>query len=410
MRLAFVDHVFSWPPLGGAPADVYYTMSGLQKLGYDVHLFYGREPDNWFLSDVETDDLPFDCTAVDFHRSEVTPSNIVQRYRAAVDAYQPDVVFNCFAFLIKPYIAEALNHYPQIARYYAYEPFCPRDYRLWKDFKTCPYNFLTTPNVCNRCTFERLWRSLRTGRPDGYSWEYQTTEAYTRGYHEKLKQSIRDFAGIIVYNQFTKNLLGDLNDNVHVIGGGVRLEDFDYTPLELKPKGEKTIILMTGRAEDVSKGTKNLHKAGEILSAERDDFQIWITDTNQRYDTDWFKAIGWHPFSEIKEFYKRADICCVPSIWEEPFGLVAVEAMATGRACVVANVGGLQEIVVEGETGHIFDRDDPAALADALRKLLDDPDKRRAMGDAGRKRVEDVYTWDKVIGGQYPPMLEEIVG
>jgi glycosyltransferase involved in cell wall biosynthesis len=409
MRLAFVDHVFSWPPLGGAPADVYYTIRGLQALGHEVRLFYGAEPDNWFLSEVAEQELPFECTRVEFLRGEVTPENVAARYRAAVDAFAPDVVFNCFAFLIKPFIAQALSHYPQICRYYAYEPFCPRDYRLWLDFKTCPNNFLSTPNVCNKCTWKRLWRSLRTGRPDGYAWEYQATEAYTKRYHELLLKSIEDYSAIIVYNHFTKDLLGGRNANVHVIGGGVNLDEFSYSPLEPKAAGEKTIILMTGRAEDLSKGAKNLWKAGEMLARTRDDFQIWITDTDQRLDTPWFKAIGWHPFSKIKEFYRQADICCVPSVWEEPFGLVAVEAMATGRACVVSDVGGLQEIVVEGETGHIFDRDDPAALAAALGKALASHETRRAMGDAGRRRVEELYTWDKVIARHYPAMLEAAV-
>ena len=164
---------------------------------------------------------------------------------------------------------------------------------------------------------------------------------------------------------------------------------------------------MTGRAEDLSKGTMNLWKAGEILARTRDDFQIWITDTDQRHDTPWFKAIGWHPINKVKEFYQQSDICAVPSTWEEPFGLVAIEAMATGRPCVVADVGGLQDIVIPGETGFIFDRDSPAALAEALAKLLDDPEGRRRMGDAGRKRVEENYTWDRVINDNYPRIIEE---
>ena len=44
MRLAFIDLVFSWPPLGGAPADLYYTMEGLRKLGHEPHLFFAADP------------------------------------------------------------------------------------------------------------------------------------------------------------------------------------------------------------------------------------------------------------------------------------------------------------------------------------------------------------------------------
>ena len=407
MRIAFVDHVFTWPPLGGAPADLYYTMQGIAALGHEVHLFYGQELNNWAMRPVQRDLLPFASTAIEYEREEVVPEFAMRRYREEVDTFKPDLVFQCFTFLMKPYLCKALSHYPQVCRYYAYEPFCLRDYRLWRDYHTCPYNYLTTPNVCRKCTFDRLWRQMRTGRPDGYTFEYQATEAHTERYHQLLLETMRDFKSIIVYNRFTKGLIGEVNANVNVIGGGVRLEDYPYVPLQAKPKGERTIILMTGRAEDLSKGTLNLWKAGEILARTRDDFQIWITDTDQRHDTPWFKAIGWHPINKVKEFYQRSDICAVPSTWEEPFGLVAIEAMATGRPCVVADVGGLQDIVIPGETGFIFDRDSPAALAEALAKLLDDPEGRRRMGDAGRKRVEENYTWDRVINDNYPRIIEE---
>ncbi|MFM1919068.1 MAG: D-inositol 3-phosphate glycosyltransferase [Candidatus Hydrogenedentota bacterium] len=407
MRIAFVDHVFTWPPLGGAPADLYYTMQGIAALGHEVHLFYGQVKNNWALPPVQRDALPFKSTAIEYEHDEIVPEFAMRKYREAVDTYRPDLVFQCFTFLMKPYLSKALSHYPQVSRYYAYEPFCLRDYRLWRDFHTCPYNFLTTPNVCRKCTFNRLWRQLRTGRPDAYAFEYQVTGAHAEPYHALLHKTLADYKAVIVYNHFTKRLLGDINPNVHVIGGGVRLEDYPYVPLEPKEAGKRAIILMTGRAEDISKGTMNLWKAGEILARTRDDFQIWITDTNQRHDTEWFKAIGWHPIAKVKEFYQQADICAVPSTWEEPFGLVAIEAMATGRPCVVADVGGLQDIVVEGETGHIFDRDSPEALAAALAKLLDDPAARRRMGDAGRRRVEENYTWEHVVQSNYPRIIEE---
>lgn len=407
MRIAFIDHVFTWPPLGGAPADLYYTMQGIAALGHEVHLFYGQQRDNWAMAPVRQDLLPFDATAIEYDREEITPEFAMRRYREEVDAWNPDLVFQCFTFLMKPYLTQALSHYPQVARYYAYEPFCPRDYRLWKNKHTCSYNYLTTPHVCGKCTWKQLWRQLRTGRPDAYSYEYQVTEAYTDKYHQLLCDTIRDYKSIIVYNRFTKRLLGDLNSNVHVVGGGVRLQDFVYSPLEAKAAGEKTIILMTGRAEDLSKGTKNLWAAGEMLSRTREDFQIWITDTNQQHDTPWFKAIGWHTIEAVRDFYRQADIFCAPSTWEEPFGLVAVEAMATGRPCVVSDVGGLQDIVVHGETGYIFDRNSAAALAEALAPLLDDAALRRRMGDAGRRRVEEHYTWERVIEEHYPRIIAE---
>ncbi len=408
MRLAFIDVVFSWPPLGGAPADLYYTMSGLQALGHDVHLFYAVLSSNGAKDPVDESALPFEATRLSFAWREMDATNTPRRFREAVDHWKPDVVFQCFSFFLKPLITEALAHYPQVARYYAYEPFCPRDYRLFKDYETCPNNYLRTPNVCRRCAAKAMWRSMRTGHPDAYVLEYQLTRAYSPAYYKRLMATLRDYRAIVVYNHFTKGLLAGVNDRVHVIGGGVNLEDFQHVPLASKRAKDKAIILMTGRAEDDSKGIKTLQAAGEILAKERKDFEIWATHPEEHRETEVFKPIGWHPFSEIKEFYKQSDICVAPSIWEEPFGLVAVEAMATGRPVVAADVGGLQEIVLHGETGFVFPRNNAEELAAHLRTLLDNPQRCRDMGEAGRRRVEECYQWDAVISGNYEQLLEEV--
>jgi len=409
MRLAFVDLVFSWPPLGGAPLDLYYTISGLQELGHEVHLFYGAEVENWRLEAVQEDRLPFPATRLPFTAAETTPEIMGGRFRAAVDAWKPDVVFQCFGFFMKPYVSLALSHYPQVARYYAYEPFCPRDYRLfWKD-KTCSKNYLHTPNTCRRCTANALRKNFLMGLVTGYALEYERTRAWSPQYHADMLASLRSYKAVIVYNHFTKRLLEGITDRVHVIDGGVHFEDFDYVPLPEKGRSERTVIFMSGRAEDPTKGLKTLLDAGKLLWRERQDFEIWATLPDNPYHYPWFKALGWHDFKQIMKFYQTSDICVTPSTWEEPFGLVAVEAMATGRPCVVSDVGGLQEIVIPGETGYVFKRRNAKDLAKYLRIMLDDPALRRRMGDAGRKRVEEVYDWKQVIRHHYPPLLEEVV-
>lgn len=407
MKLAFLDYVFTWPPLGGAPADLYYTMSGLQRLGHEVHLFFLAPSDNIFFKPVESDTLPFASTRLEYRYETSSPEDIGALFRQAVDAWAPDIVFQCFGFFMKPYVAKALERYPQIARYYAYEPFCPRDYRLYIHDRTCPYNYLRTPNECNRCTIGNMLPNIRTGDPAGYVGEYLATRAHTQAFYDLHAETLAMYKGVIVYNHFAKGLLEGFTDRVHVIGGGVRLDDFHYTPVPERGPGEKKIILMTGRTDDMSKGITKLKEAGEILYAQRNDFEIWFTHPDQLLELEWFKPIGWHRFDVLKEFYQKSDICVVPSLWQEPFGLVAVEAMATGRPVVVSDVGGLQEIVVHDETGYVYHRDDADELAQCLARLLDDAGLRRRMGDAGRKRVEENYAWDKVIETHYPPMLEE---
>jgi glycosyltransferase involved in cell wall biosynthesis len=68
-----------------------------------------------------------------------------------------------------------------------------------------------------------------------------------------------------------------------------------------------------------------------------------------------------------------------------------IEAMAAGLPVVASNVGGLRELVRDGETGVLVPAGDPAALADALRPLLADPQLRRRLGSAGRVRAKTLF-------------------
>jgi glycosyltransferase involved in cell wall biosynthesis len=104
--------------------------------------------------------------------------------------------------------------------------------------------------------------------------------------------------------------------------------------------------------------------------------------------------LGTIPRRELADRYRRAAIFCLPSR-QEGFGIVFVEAMACGKPVVAARAAAVPETVVDGETGLLVDPDDPAALAQALFALLSDRDRCRAMGEAGRRRVER-YRADRV--------------
>jgi glycogen synthase len=101
------------------------------------------------------------------------------------------------------------------------------------------------------------------------------------------------------------------------------------------------------------------------------------------------------PVEEVVQLYSHAAVFACPSVYE-PFGLINLEAMACGTPVVASAVGGIVEVVDDGVTGMLVPPARPDELAAAIRSLLDDPARARAMGAAGRKRVEEKFSWASV--------------
>jgi glycosyltransferase involved in cell wall biosynthesis len=101
--------------------------------------------------------------------------------------------------------------------------------------------------------------------------------------------------------------------------------------------------------------------------------------------------------SETASFLRRADIVWVPSL--RGGGVcAALEAMAAGRPVVASHLPDLAEIVLDGETGFLVEPNNKAALARQTRLLLDDPQRRRRMGEAGQQHVREHFSLERLVG------------
>ena len=101
------------------------------------------------------------------------------------------------------------------------------------------------------------------------------------------------------------------------------------------------------------------------------------------------------PVPVVTQLYSHAAVFCCPSVYE-PFGLINLEAMACETPVVASGVGGILEVVEHGKTGLLVPPAQPAALAEALTRVLGNPDRARDMGKAGRRRVEEKFAWASV--------------
>lgn len=105
-------------------------------------------------------------------------------------------------------------------------------------------------------------------------------------------------------------------------------------------------------------------------------------------------ALGFVPHEELEGLYGRAAVVACPSR-REGFGVVCAEAMAHGRPVVAGAVGGLLDLVVDGETGLLVSPRDVAALRAALQRLLADRELRHRLGAAGRERIREHFSWER---------------
>ena len=112
-----------------------------------------------------------------------------------------------------------------------------------------------------------------------------------------------------------------------------------------------------------------------------------------------------HDDAQLVRLYQEADVFVLPTR-AECFGLVLTEAMAAGLPVVSCSVGGLAEVVEHNTTGLLIPPDDPASLAQALQRLIDDRDLRWRMGTAGRRRAEERFDARKNVARVIDVMRE----
>ena len=119
--------------------------------------------------------------------------------------------------------------------------------------------------------------------------------------------------------------------------------------------------------------------------------QALMQQISQAGLSDRFIWLGLVSQDEVLQWYRRVSITVACPL-NEGFGLTVIEGMACGSAVIASRTGGFEQMVVEGETGHLVPTGDVAALAEALAKLMHDEASMAHMGQQGRKRVEMRYS------------------
>jgi glycosyltransferase involved in cell wall biosynthesis len=169
--------------------------------------------------------------------------------------------------------------------------------------------------------------------------------------------------------------------DVRVIPNGVHL------PPEPAPPQSPPHVLFAGRLSE-EKGIRELLAAADGLPL------VVAGDGPLRAEVP--GALGMVPHDELLELYGQAAVVVCPSL-REGFGYACLEAMAAGRPVVASAVGGLKDLVVDGDTGLLVPAGDVPALRQALERLLADPELRERLGRQARERARAEYGWDRYV-------------
>lgn len=200
------------------------------------------------------------------------------------------------------------------------------------------------------------------------------------------------------------------NGRIEIIPCGIDTQHFSQFSREkarelLGIPAATKLLLYVGRF-DRRKGIETLLQACAKLPR---DFQLYLVGGKRgegedgiEYDrivtavellnlSDVVNFKGQVPQPDLPPYYAAADVCIVPSYYE-PFGLVAIEAMAAGTPVIASRVGGLQYSIADGETGLLVPPQNPDALAAVIESISDDRAKTSALGEAGRERVRSEFS------------------
>ncbi|MEY2487244.1 MAG: hypothetical protein QOH39_2892 [Verrucomicrobiota bacterium] len=366
---------------GGAEILILNLRDGLRRLGHDARLFTSSAGEN-----NETSTADYTCLGTTSSlRTLLQSANpwAHLRLRRVLTEFQPDVVHvKMFLTQLSPLILPLLRKIPALYHVVWYRPICPLGTKMLPDGSSC---YSPPGLVCYRsgCLPLRDWVPLM--------------------FQMKLWRRWRGVFDLIVANSapVKRRLLAEGIAPVEVVGNGVSPHhartSFSQIPTvafagRLVPEKGVDVLVRAFAAVRRQLSAAKLIICGE--GPERPAIEQLVSDLGL---TDAVSMPGHRPNDEVARIFEIAWVVAVPSIWEEPFGQVAIEAMMIGVAVVASAGGGLTEIVRDGQTGFLVPPHNPDALAAALLRILGDAALAEKLGRAGNEVALAEFNQDRFV-------------
>lgn len=207
----------------------------------------------------------------------------------------------------------------------------------------------------------------------------------------------RIITGSLSSAEFVRDAFRLPREQIAAIYDGVETDVFRPLDLEREPG----TLLYVGNSDDRNKGARYLIEALALLK-DRDDLHLTVVDRpiadlvptlSRRLGIEHMVTVtGRLPREELVERYNRAQLFVSPSLYEG-FGLPAAEAMACGTPVVATMAGAYPEIIEAGTSGVLVPPADAPSFARAIEQVLDDDAMQRRLGEQGRRRIVDHFSW-----------------
>ncbi|MBI4591557.1 MAG: glycosyltransferase family 4 protein [Candidatus Rokubacteria bacterium] len=153
----------------------------------------------------------------------------------------------------------------------------------------------------------------------------------------------------------------------------------------------KRVVLYVGKFSP-GKGTADLLVAAKkVVASVPEALFLFVGEGELAAAGRHIRRLGPLPNSEVLALYPLADVVVVPSVIPDALSRVILEAMAAGRPVIGTRVGGTPELILDGKTGLLVERNDPDGLAQALLSLLRDEALRAELAAAGRRRLDELF-------------------
>ena len=314
--------------------------------------------------------------------------------KRVLDEFQPDVVHvKMFLWQLSPMILGPLRRYLSIYHMVVYKPICPTGRKMLPDGSRCESR---PGRVClrSRCMTPQSWAAMMVQ-------------------HHLWRRDMDTFDALVTTSRAMKERLeAEGVGPCRIIPNGCRQRQ------PRPPLGNEPRLAYAGRLS-AEKGVDTLLHAFRRVLVELPEARLEIVgDGPQRTDLQGLAVevgiddkVDFSGALEAEEMERQLDsawVQAIPSKWDEPFGMVAIEAMMRGTAVVASDGGGLRDIVREG-TGLLVPPGDDTAWSEALTELLTNRDRCEAMGAAGREVALAEYTVDRSVG-RVVSLYEDLTG